>query len=626
MSFLHATALIAFFWLAVHVLCRIYYKQNHASTLLPISNNSASRGRRCSSSTTTVTVNKIHLKIQTRAFNAGYDYLAGRRLTRFKHWASAFYSSGVVVGFVGMIVGLSVLVWITGTSAFQVFIAPYKGSRLQRRDFAEEPGSSFIQPIIPGVTVPLSHLPIILIAVLLCQIVHELGHAVAGALQVSLFPQPKLKTTADLPLQLIRSHSLFRFFSSLDTIAKARIIAAGPLHNLVLWILLNLLTQTALVVERTSGLGTAIISIGWKDLSQEGRLVVGIDDDSPLNSVLHVGSIVTGLDDVSLAVLGNQWSEYLLQNSSENTPWYGWCVPRPTYQGASPDCCEDGYPSLDHLCFDSLGGTSGKRCLNPIPLLSNTASVRCHREFDCGGDAVCVRPNIPILRLSVRGQDPVLWSGPRKEIWEQVTIGRFAPRFWIIPASLLRIFTNFYDYLQMATLSLFFFNLLPLPHLDGAQFLTALLDYFPLTSSFASRVVADPEVGMSTTTTASHRVVNGDLVSLWQRRLARLIQYGTVGLVVLTILPLKMKNLATDNLLALARSLSPLYFYFLPLSPASTGSLLSSSEIGSSNIWRRRTNRDAKGNAAASDLGVSNGKTANGEMPTKQLCLGPKLF
>ena len=34
---------------------------------------------------------------------------------------------------------------------------------------------------IPGLTVPLGHLPVVLIAVFISQIVHEFGHAIAAA-------------------------------------------------------------------------------------------------------------------------------------------------------------------------------------------------------------------------------------------------------------------------------------------------------------------------------------------------------------------------------------------------------------------------------------------------------------
>ena len=51
--------------------------------------------------------------------------------------------------------------------------------------------------------------------------------------------------------------------------ARARIIAAGPFHNLLLWLLLASVAR--------SGLGSALWSIGYKDVSSIGRAVIDVD-------------------------------------------------------------------------------------------------------------------------------------------------------------------------------------------------------------------------------------------------------------------------------------------------------------------------------------------------------------
>ncbi|KIK63925.1 hypothetical protein GYMLUDRAFT_83340 [Collybiopsis luxurians FD-317 M1] len=542
MSFFHVFTLILLFWVIVHIIHRIY-QPTRVSTLLPTLNTVAPRARLLwAEKSTILTLNKANLRIQTNAFNARHDYLAGkfkdRRFARLQKGITTFYNIGVAAGMCGMVLGLAVLFWATGSSLFDAFITAPRPSNLSKRDLTStdpetSPAATLIQPIIPGVTVPLSHLPIILIAVFLCQIVHELGHAVAGALSSVPILSSGLSLTFIIPSAFVSFSAAF--MNPLDAIAKARIIAAGPWHNLVFWILLLTLAKVGLVIETTSGLGTTLMSVCWKDVSQEGRVVVGIDNDSPLNEVLHIGSVVNALDDVSLADKEDRWSEYLTQKSSESIPWYGWCVSKQTFQASPDDCCKDGNPTLDHLCFDSLGPL-GKSCLNPISTLSNSTDIlRCHRETDCGEDAACIWPDSPILRLSVKGQDLILWSGPRKEIWEQVSIGRYAPRFWFIPASLLGFFTNFYDYLQMATLSLFFFNLLPLPHLDGAQFLATVLEYFLVPSLELGSTPMDVESGISTSQRSGP--------SAWRRRLENFVQLFAVWLVVLYILLTAMKLL-----------------------------------------------------------------------------------
>ncbi|KAJ4001428.1 peptidase family M50-domain-containing protein [Lentinula boryana] len=520
----HAISIISLVWVIIHIVYRVWKPK---AALLPTFNN-VPRARSWVERSTTVTLNKVQLKIQTTAFNARHDELASklrdRRSKQLRKWTAVFYSIGVIAGICGLFLGLVVLLWITGQSLLSlVFPTSSRLHSHQKRDLdsaapAHFDASNYIRPVIPGLTVPWAHLPIIIVAVCLCQIVHELGHALAGA----LYSVPILSSGISLTLVIPSAFVSFSagFMSSLDVFSRARIIAAGPWHNLVLWILLVSLGKTAVLVERTTGVGTMLVNLGWEDLSKEGRMVVGIDDDSPLNAVLRAGSMITALDDISLASEEDRWSQYLMPQIPIDVPWYGWCVSQELFRTNSAECCKDAHPTLDRLCFDSLG--RGKGCLNPIPILSTSDhQFRCKAGSDCNDDAVCVQPDSSssILRLSVQGQDLILWNGPRSEIWEQVSVDRYAPRLWFVPSTTIRLLREFWSYLQMATLSLFIFNLLPLPFLDGAQLLSALMDYaYP---------VLEPNNDLET---------GGVSAGLWKQRLERLVQFGTLCLIALYFL------------------------------------------------------------------------------------------
>jgi S2P endopeptidase len=70
----------------------------------------------------------------------------------------------------------------------------------------------------------------------------------------------------------------------------------------------------------------------------------------------------------------------------------------------------------------------------------------------------------------------VLWSGPPQEIWEAVNVGNWLPRASVLPLWIPTVVKGFWQYLTMATLSLYFFNLLPIPHLDGSELLQSFVD------------------------------------------------------------------------------------------------------------------------------------------------------
>ena len=73
------------------------------------------------------------------------------------------------------------------------------------------------------------------------------------------------------------------------------------------------------------------------------------------------------------------------------------------------------------------------RCLDPISILNDPKDLnRCKSATDCTSipDSLCVRPDAKaqLLRLTVRlppltgagrNEEVVLWSGPRREVWEE---------------------------------------------------------------------------------------------------------------------------------------------------------------------------------------------------------------
>lgn len=88
-------------------------------------------------------------------------------------------------------------------------------------------------------------------------------------------------------------------------------------------------------------------------------------------------------------------------------------------------------------CFMANTIPSRVGCLDPIPILTSTdVEERCASESGCKEGNLCVRPaeKEALLRLTMReGAQPekvVLWSGPRREIWDE---GR--PWCWVVSGS-----------------------------------------------------------------------------------------------------------------------------------------------------------------------------------------------
>lgn len=85
---------------------------------------------------------------------------------------------------------------------------------------------------MPGVTVPLSHVPLIVVCLFCSQILHELGHAVAAALHGLAIQAAGVSLVVCFPTAFVAflPHTL-------PPLTHARVSAAGPFHNLLSWLL-----------------------------------------------------------------------------------------------------------------------------------------------------------------------------------------------------------------------------------------------------------------------------------------------------------------------------------------------------------------------------------------------------
>ncbi|KAJ7182585.1 hypothetical protein C8R43DRAFT_7552, partial [Mycena crocata] len=534
-------------WTVIHG-AFYFLRPAKAQSLLPTSRatNSLRRKRRhfWDSRSTQVILNKLHLRVQTSVWNNRHDVLTKAltvcSATRVRPALTSFYNAGFAMGVLGTVVSLGLLSWncvhgmVPLIHAFFISASPVSSPTLllKRASEAIETAAvrtNIIQPLIPGITVPLGHLPVILLAVFLSQIIHELGHAVSAALDAVPVTSAGASFTVVVPAAFVTFPAAA--MDALQPFARSRIIAAGPFHNLVFWFLLVLVNQV--------GTGDFLARTLYRDVSDIGRVVVGIDRDSALLGHLAVGSLITQLDDTPLGSPADQWTAYL---TSSPSPSLGWCVDRTEYQANSNECCDPGTLLSSLTCFSAVPSAE-KACLETIPTLTNLEARRCASDHECPDDSRCARPDdsAHILRLTIHsdGQDRViLWSGPLAEVQEQVEIGKFYPRFRFLPIWIYMSTRLLWDYLKMATLSLYLFNLLPLPYLDGAQFVKALLEtVFQVGTGFEEYDVEALEAA-STSNQGALRRNRGR----WKERFAKWIPVATTCLFVLSAI-LALRNI-----------------------------------------------------------------------------------
>ena len=207
-------------WSSIHLVHRFYVPANKSRSILPTSLTTRRR------TTTTVTIAGPYLRIESTAFNTGHDILAQwfsrNRISRVHTTLRVVFDAGIVVSLLGMVLALAVLLWTFVQLARKsvVDLVPQSAGVYPHAKRAYD--SIYVPPTvtpsttteadipvqllvstsylfihfphaygessptqIPGITLPISHFPLLISALFISQAIHETGHALAAALFVS---------------------------------------------------------------------------------------------------------------------------------------------------------------------------------------------------------------------------------------------------------------------------------------------------------------------------------------------------------------------------------------------------------------------------------------------------------
>ena len=253
-----------------------------------------------------------------------------------------------------------------------------------------------LQPVLPGVNMPLGELGYYFIPLLICSIIHEAGHAIAaveadvrvlgfGIMVFFVLPAAHVDLPTDQLLALRKSRQL-------------RVFAAGIWHNIVLAVVAYLVLFSApslfspffrhgtgvavasvaagAAVEGPTGLkvGDAVVAINDCPVRNkvEWRNCLILSITQPITNVCMKKKLVADLDE---SVIIN-----VKKTSSPAT--------------AVVECCDTSKAS-SHLCFVddfSKGGNwKGHACL-PVRNVLERSRGRCNMTELCIGDSFCMKP------------------------------------------------------------------------------------------------------------------------------------------------------------------------------------------------------------------------------------------
>ncbi|KAF9429872.1 Membrane-bound transcription factor site-2 protease [Podila epigama] len=485
-------------------------------------------------------VKPFYVRFSTTALNSFFFRLGNApKLSRF--WR-IWYGCGVAFGLLAMVLGWLLLAYAAvklvyvavvylltllpfsaanpGGQASDMHLQVQHPTRFQKRDFSDESASKeddmVLVPIIPGITLPLSHLPYYLIALLVSGLVHEAGHAVAAARERTQISSSGIILYILYPGAFVDISS--RALAMLSPLQQLRVICAGVWHNIVLFVL-------AWIFLWTGALQLSFRILGWHEMN-DGLSVVDVVNNSPLYEHLRVGSIISKVDDVSLKGDPlNIWSNVLLmppkeQHEISSKEMAGFCIPKTLLFVNPSDCCLFSVDNpfghsqdLNLLCMTPIASihSSGRsrgnsdeqilaqdgQCVTSSEILASTEAERCSRaEPNCANGGLCYQPYSPyrsVVRIQyslpswlelpetqsrthtkdLNGEQVVVYQGDPKDIWEAVQVTTMRARWSFLPLQLPNAILLTIRYTMSFSLALSILNIVPARHLDGHHALKA---------------------------------------------------------------------------------------------------------------------------------------------------------
>ena len=319
-----------------------------------------------------------------RCYTTGLNRTFFKCVNCSKPLSRAWFGLGTVVGVLLLFVSVCLLVF-----------TPFQALR------ASDPSQRVLAPVMPGVNLPWNEGAYYLLALVLCGIFHEAGHALAASVEqvrVNGFGVFLLFVYPGAFVDLHPDH-----LSVISFKRQLRIYCAGVWHNVVL----------AVVA------GLVIFSLPWLlcplYASGEGAAVVSVRKDGPLVDKLVPGELITSLVGGGPCAVGgeSQWVECIEKAGAESQS--GFCVPNqlldghpshlenrtaPEAEGRPVECCQRDSPS--DICFRVMDGAEDNyKCLTARTVTSKRV---CYHPRDCLGigEHSCVFPAIPSASRLVR--------------------------------------------------------------------------------------------------------------------------------------------------------------------------------------------------------------------------------
>lgn len=406
--------------------------------------------------------NRLGLRIHC-GYARWYTTSLNRTLQRLGTWKSRFlqrwYSVGAVFAISIILPALALLV----TTAISYLTRPTEASE------------QILAPALPGVNLPLNEVIYYLLTLLICSILHELGHATAairedvrvlgcGLMVLGVIPA----AFVDLPTDQLRQLTPWQ---------QLRVFCAGVWHNVVLvliagFIFLFLPYIAAIAYHHGGGVLVTDIQEG-SSVSGQAGLVEG-------DQILAIGEC---------PVTDSNWWYNCLASSQ---PMTGFCTDIHSIDSFDEavtgydaeadvvDCCPPD--SERGICFRQMDATNQRNfvCM-PARRVIAQSSGSCNSSSECPSSRyTCLLPSVDmstkLLQVRRKDKEDMLFLGQPGDLYYPVTVSNYIPKWKYIPVKLPAMIETLCRYVISFSGALAMLNVVPCIGLDGQWIMGAVID------------------------------------------------------------------------------------------------------------------------------------------------------
>ncbi|KAL1505183.1 hypothetical protein ABEB36_004804 [Hypothenemus hampei] len=335
-----------------------------------------------------------------------------------------------------------------------------------------------IEPVIPGVNLPISELGYYSFTLLICSVVHEAGHALAAILDDVGIQEFGCNLYVILPVAYTRIPT--DKLSALNLRRQLRIFTAGVWHNILLSLMGFILF--------------CLLPVLFAPFYhyEMGVNVVKISKTSPLRDAIKgllVNDVITAINDCP-TLTEDDWYNCLNNKtilmpavciSSNLVNDHDESVPLRHLGNGYVECCDSD--NKKNLCFEfmEIGNNElelpGHVCLPGRIVMEKTTTFCTATPDKCPNDYYCFKPlllNNTYLMKIVSQRVHVIYLGHPNDLVHTIGVSSFIRKNNLVPLMLPDRITRLVKYLIVISLGVAFVNILPIIFMDGEYILKTL--------------------------------------------------------------------------------------------------------------------------------------------------------